>query len=436
MKYPILFFLLIACISSKFLEKKVGDEFDNIIAIIRGDNEEEFRNALELLKEKGGMILINSPSITITDTEKIKIEGDLPGGILGLQQPNEQYPIFNFIGQENKIPLGKSAFEIYGSNKYLRYIIVEHSGGAGIYIKGKNNTLNHVVTRYNNWSGVLVDIDADNTIISHCFSYRNFGATTFGRTADGYTFYAGNNIVVEYSYAWENSDRGFRAGDTRNRFSPETISFEHCASWNNGNFDVFIGKFDYDNGKTLDKDLWVVKNLIESDPSFEQNYKNKKFSIQNAQINGQSAETYMAEAVASISGDGFELGEEETSYKYPEKNSRIINTCASFDNIGSAFIKRNEHKFIINTKNCVGFNSQYNYYYNNVDIDGWQNNWSWAASKGNQIPSGIHLSTPEREINSQKSFYSVRDAIIKNIMGSQFPEDTVNFDSSISNLKN
>ena len=106
-----------------------------------------------------------------------------------------------------------------------------------------------------------------------------------------------------------------------------------------------------------------MKNLIESDPSFEQNYKNKKFSIQNAQINGQSAETYMAEAVASISGDGFELGEEETSYKYPEKNSRIINTCASFDNIGSAFIKRNEHKFIINTKNCVGFNSQYNYYY-------------------------------------------------------------------------
>ena len=64
----------------------------------------------------------------------------------------------------------------------------------------------------------------------------------------------------------------------------------HSACWNNGNTAIFTGKYDYDNNKALDKNLWTIKQIMASDPNFESNYNNRKFSIANAKIGGMSVE--------------------------------------------------------------------------------------------------------------------------------------------------
>ena len=47
----------------------------------------------------------------------------------------------------------------------MKNIIVENSIDSGIYIKGKNNTLDHIVTRYNRYAGIQIDVEADNNIL-------------------------------------------------------------------------------------------------------------------------------------------------------------------------------------------------------------------------------------------------------------------------------
>ncbi len=37
------------------------------------------------------------------------------------------------------------------------------------------------------------------------------------------------------------------------------LSYEECACWNNGNPDIFTGKYDYENGNALDTNLYLVE---------------------------------------------------------------------------------------------------------------------------------------------------------------------------------
>ena len=46
--------------------------------------------------------------------------------------------------------------------------------------------------------------------------------------------------------------------DHKQYFS-SNVTFRHSASWNNGNVNVFSGKYDYDNGKTLDKNMLTTQ---------------------------------------------------------------------------------------------------------------------------------------------------------------------------------
>lgn len=46
--------------------------------------------------------------------------------------------------------------------------------------------------------------------------------------------------------------------DHKQYFS-SNLTFRHSASWNNGNVDAFSGKYDYDNGKTLDKNMLTIQ---------------------------------------------------------------------------------------------------------------------------------------------------------------------------------
>jgi len=53
----------------------------------------------------------------------------------------------------------------------------------------------------------------------------------------------------------------------------------NSATWNNGNPEVFIGKYDYDNNWPLDKNLFTIMYITRTDRNFESNYNNRKFAF-------------------------------------------------------------------------------------------------------------------------------------------------------------
>jgi len=53
--------------------------------------------------------------------------------------------------------------------------------------------------------------------------------------------------------------------------------------------DVFSGKYDFDNGRKLDKNLFTIQEILESDKNFENNYNNKIFNLEKAIINNTLA---------------------------------------------------------------------------------------------------------------------------------------------------
>ena len=59
--------------------------------------------------------------------------------------------------------------------------------------------------------------------------------------------------------------------------------------------------------------------------------------------------------------------------------------------------------------------------------------WSWGATSKEQNSMSQTLKTPSNTNTAQKSFYSVRDNIIKAVYANTFP-DSINFDNAIKNL--
>ena len=156
MKYfnYIVFFLLITfnLFSSKNLENSfISFTDDEEIATITSDDEAEFIDAIEQLNMNGGTIYIDTPVINLERRSSISLTGKLPGGIIGIRQSNGEYPRINFVNQyfEELLP----GIVIYGSNKFIEYIIIENSPDDGISLLGDNNILDHVISRYNHGSG-------------------------------------------------------------------------------------------------------------------------------------------------------------------------------------------------------------------------------------------------------------------------------------------
>jgi len=152
----------------------------------------------------------------------------------------------------------------------LKNIIVENSIDSGIYIKGKNNTLDHIVTRYNRYAGIQIDVEADNNILKNCYSYRNISMLFMQMMVFDFHINGAKNILLENCVAFDNVRSGFNSMPSS---QSNDITFSHCSSWNNGNIDVFTGEFDFNNGKPLDKRLWTIKMIIEN------NDKNKIFNF-------------------------------------------------------------------------------------------------------------------------------------------------------------
>ena len=178
----------------------------------------------------------------------------------------------------NAIIAPPSGLLIYGSNKFIEYVIIENAPDSGISImgEGENNILDHIISRYNFGSGFR--IYGNFNTLNYCYAYRNCDISSFDSISDGFYIYGEVNNVFRYCFAWENANSGF---NYVRPFDSSELSYLHSGSWNNGNANVFTGSYDYNNGSPLDKKLWTIKEIMATDPNFVSNYYNKKYNIDN-----------------------------------------------------------------------------------------------------------------------------------------------------------
>lgn len=138
----------------------------------------------------------------------------------------------------------------------MKFLVIQKAGDNGIWISGSKNTLDHIITRYNGDSGIQLSDNADGNYLNYCYSYRNIDVPTFGANADGFAPKLGaSNTVFNYCFAWDNSDDGWDSYDKEGDNSA-SVTYKNSACWNNGNPDVFTGKYD------------LISNLL-INPSFK-----------------------------------------------------------------------------------------------------------------------------------------------------------------------
>ena len=231
----ILFTVLLLTITCKKLENNFKSFTDDEeIATITSDDEAQFIDAVEKLNQNGGTIYIDTPLINLITRKMIILSGQLPGGIIGIRQPNGEYPRINFVKRDLKEIF--TGINIYGSNKFIEYIIIENSQDFGVSIMGDNNILDHVISRYNHGSGFIVN--GNFNTLNYCYAYRNCDTRTQFYTADGFSIFGDINNILKYCFAWDNANSGF---NYVRMYNSSELSYLHSGSWNNGNINVFTG---------------------------------------------------------------------------------------------------------------------------------------------------------------------------------------------------
>ena len=77
------------------------------------------------------------------------------------------------------------------------------------------------------------------------------------------------DTILNNCFAWDNFNSRSNYYKTDNS---SDLSYLNCGSWNNGNINVFTGKYDYNIGYPLDKNFWTIQKIIESDENYISNY--------------------------------------------------------------------------------------------------------------------------------------------------------------------
>ena len=320
-----------------------------------------------------------------------------------------------------------SGINISGSNKFIEYIIIENAPDNGITLMSDNSILDHVISRYNFGSGF--GVYGDFNTLNYCYAYRNCDAE--GNVpfiyADGFHIFGEVNNILNYCFAWDNGNSGF---NYVRFFNSSELSYLHSGSWNNGNMDVFTGKYDYDNGKPLDKKLWTVQQIMDSDPSFVSNYYNKKYNIDNAKLEGLPVKEWVAKLRVVSDGNGFTFGNTNSTQSIDVKRNALH--CISFNHKAGGFIDNFNHKYNAYVTNCVSFNNDINYKLP-YTFSKWLNNWSWGSRNKDQL-NKVTTQVPSNTNSVQRTVYSVRDQIIQAVFENMFP-DGVNFDNAISRIR-
>ena len=405
-------------------EYLLSEEKEKEIVTITSDDEQALKEGTFYLWKKGGYIYIDTPVITITQGS-LSITGTLEGGIIGIKQPNGEYPRLNFKEQRDSASIYTSGVDVVGSHKLIQNIIVEYAGTFGIFINGQQNTIDHVITRYNGESGIYISQGSYLNNFYYCYSYRNFLLPKNTRIADGFSIEFGAvDNTFENCFAWDNSHNGFGYHSDGRKVMEGSLSYHQSASWNNGNMNVFSGKYDLDNGKEIDKNLWTIQEILKSDPDFTKMYKNKKFDLSNAKINNISAEKFLADYIKEDYGNGF-------IFEQTQKDRINVDYCVSFDHKSKGYNDIKSQNATGSFTNTVGFNNYMNYNLS-YSFSKWNNVWGWGSNEKDEISSKFVVKKPSDIKSAQKNFYSVRDKIIESVNANTFPN--INFDRVIRDL--
>ena len=166
---------------------------------------------------------------------------------------------------------------------------------------------------------------------------------------------------------------------------------------------------------------------MESDPSFVSNYYNKKYNIEDAYIDGLTVKEWTSKVSPKLEGSGFIFGRNSSQSIDLERNVR---SCVAFDHKSGGFIDNFNLKYDTYINNCVSFNNGINYKIGYIST----NNWSWGSKNRDQLNKGMTTKKPSNTNTAQRSFYTVRDQIIKAVSANMFPDD-INFGISIGILK-
>ena len=426
----IIFLFIFNSISCKFMDKSFISLADpEAIVTITNDSQSELLDAIAKLNKNGGTIYIDTPVINISQKSAIRITGSIAGGLVGVQQSKGEYPRIDFKTARDA-KANNYGFYIQGTNQFIKYLIIENAGHQGIYITGSKNTIDHVITRYNSDSGIQISEGADSNTINYSYSYRNCDLVNYGKNADGFApKLDAKNTVFNYCFAWDNCDDGWDSFDKEGQ-STNAVTYLHSACWNNGNPDVVTGKYDYDNGKELDKNMLSIQQLMESDSNFEKNYGDKNFNLDNGKINGEKVSDWLTQANRYMNGNGFKLGSNVTP-----KSPTVLRTadyCVVFDHKNKGFDNNSSEQCTGSFTNCVSFNNNINYKLP-YTFSKWTNNWSWGAKKSDIEDADQSIKTPSNTQDATKDFYKIRDQIIEAVYSNKFPDD-INFDKAIKSL--
>ena len=194
------------------------------------------------------------------------------------------------------------------------------------------------------------------------------------------------------------------------------LDLNTCSSWNNGNINVFTGKYDFDLGNILDKNLWTIQEIIKSYPQFATNFYNRQFYLDNTKLDGISTKELIAKVEPKMEGNGFTFANKNNSQITDIKI--YVYSNIAFDNKNGGFIYFN-HKCKIIMINCVAFNNYINYKLSYTFVR-WRNNFGWLSTDSEQL-NKLDTLTPSNSDKINKMVYSTRDNIVKSISQNIFP---------------
>ncbi|MBN1765187.1 MAG: right-handed parallel beta-helix repeat-containing protein [Sedimentisphaerales bacterium] len=152
------------------------------------------------------------------------------GNLITLRAYQDEVPVLDFTGTST----GTRGIELTGSYWYFYDFTIQYAGDNGLYISGADNTVELLVARWNEDSGIQLHTGAADNLILNCDSYENYDPGNNGENADGFAtkFGLGTGNILKDCRSWGNSDDGY---DCWNTDPPsEAVTFDHCWAFRNG----------------------------------------------------------------------------------------------------------------------------------------------------------------------------------------------------------
>lgn len=358
----------------------------------------------------GGIVYVDAK--TLDGTSQLALEGTAgnPIEIVGVEQDDGTWPVLDFsvfrddrIGTEGRgleeAGDESAGIRITGSNYTLKNLIIQKAPDNGIQIKGDqagNNRIENCIVRYNNAAGIQISSGAYANEMRFLYSYRNCDVYAIGGNANGFApqLRAGPGNTFYGCYAWDNSDDGWDAYDKDIGGYTDSISYEESACWNNGNPDVFTGKYDFELGNALDRDLFLVELIQQEDPGFAGRYQEGEFILPETGFLNTSAGTLSLDYWTGISYEGSPNGFKFGSAYADAELTRTVRNCLAVDHAGNGF-DNNNSACTGTFENVIAFDNRSNYHLPIFTLAKWENAIGFDGSAKDRLPDGYQAAVPD-----------------------------------------